>query len=91
MDLDAFNRSEWNDSQQPHTVYSSNHSTGHPRMTSEGCPEIQSPNSSSGSTVDSSTDGCTEENMGSEMSENPGQPETNSNQIPVSAADSFSD
>ncbi|CAH8568383.1 unnamed protein product [Schistosoma margrebowiei] len=91
MDLDAFNRSEWNDSQQLHTVYSSNHSTGHPRMTSEGCPEIQSPNSSSGSSMDSNIDGCTEENMGSEMSENPGQPETNSNQIPVSAPDSFSD
>ncbi|CAH8564845.1 unnamed protein product [Schistosoma guineensis] len=83
MDLDAFNRSEWNDSQHPHTR--------HPTMTSKGCPEIPSPNSSSGSSMDSSTDRCTEENMGSKMSEYPGQSETNFNQIPVSAQDSFSD
>ncbi|CAI2729884.1 unnamed protein product [Schistosoma spindalis] len=91
MDLDVFNRSEWNDSQHPHTVYSSNPSTGHSRMTSEGCSEIPSPNSSSGSSMDSSTDGCTIEKMGSKMSEYPGKSETNFNQIPVSAPDSFSD
>ncbi|RTG80680.1 uncharacterized protein DC041_0004836 [Schistosoma bovis] len=60
-------------------------------MTSKRCPEIPSPNSSSGSSADSSTDRCTEENMGSKMSEYPGQSETNFNQIPVSAQDSFSD